>query len=90
MIKRFVKTNYKQIYKAHNNDLQQPHSNDPIALIIFIALRYYATFKVRKFKLLFYKINTRLQKNYHLDWIAGRANILSKYIIISKSSSFLL
>ena len=25
-------------------------------------LRYYATFKVRKFELLFYKINTRLQK----------------------------
>ena len=40
-------------------------------------------------------------KNYHLHWIAGRANILTKYIIYiffnfgrgfygSKSSSFLL
>ena len=38
-------------------------------------------FKVRKFESLFYKINTCLQKNNHLHWIAGRANILSKYII---------
>ena len=43
--------------------------------------RYYATFKVRKFESLSYKINTCLQKNYHLHWIAGRGNILSKYII---------
>ena len=27
-----------------------------------MLLRYYATFKVRKFESLFYKINTRLQK----------------------------
>ena len=40
-------------------------------------LRYYATFRVRKFDLLFYKINT-FEKNYHLHWIAGKANILSK------------
>ena len=43
-------------------------------------LKYYVTFRVRKFKSFFYKINTCLQ-NYHLYWIAGRANILSKYII---------
>ena len=35
-------------------------------------LRYYATFKVRKFESLFYKINTFLQKNYHLGWIAKK------------------
>ena len=40
-----------------------------------IFLRYYATFKVRQLASLFYKINT------YLHWIAGRANILSKYII---------
>ena len=73
---------------------------------IAICLRYYATFKVRKFELLLYKINTCFQKNYHLHWIAGRVNILSKDIInifqfwtwllrflsyiISKSYSFLL
>ena len=33
-----------------------------------------------KFKSLFCKINT-FAKNYHLHWIADRANILSKYII---------
>ena len=58
---------------------------------------------MRKFESLFYKI--MFAKNYHLYWIAGRTNILSKYIIdvfqfwawlsrflsyvISKSSSFL-
>ena len=45
------------------------------------ALRYHATFKVRKFDLFFYKINTFLQKDYHLHWIAARANILCKYVI---------
>ena len=44
-------------------------------------LRYYATFKVRKFESLFYKLNTSLQKNYYLHWIAGRANIRCKYLI---------
>ena len=46
-------------------------------------LRYYATFKVRKSELLFYKINIFFAKSYHLHWIAGRANILSKYIFFS-------
>ena len=45
------------------------------------GLRYYAPFKVRKFESLFYKINTCLQKNYHLHLIVGRTNILGKYII---------
>ena len=40
-----------------------------------------ATFKVRKPELLLRKINTCLQKNYHLHWLAGRADILRKYII---------
>ena len=31
-------------------------------LVFFRVLRYYATFKVRKFELQFYKINTCLQK----------------------------
>ena len=35
-------------------------------------LRYNATFKVKKFESLFYKINTFLQKNYHLGWIAKK------------------
>ena len=43
--------------------------------------RYYATLRVRIFESLFNKINTFLQKNYHLHWIAVRANILFKYII---------
>ena len=43
-------------------------------------LRYYTTFKVKKLESLFYKINT-FAKNYRLHWIAGRTNILSKYII---------
>ena len=34
-----------------------------------------------KIESLLYKINTCLQKNYHLHWIGGRANIISKYII---------
>ena len=34
-------------------------------------------FKVRKFDSFFYK----MAKNYHLHWIAGRANIVSKCII---------
>ena len=42
---------------------------------------YYATFKVRKPELLLRKINTCLQKNYHLHWLAGRVDILRKYII---------
>ena len=46
-----------------------------------VKLRYYATFKVRKFEPLFYKINTCLQKNYHLHWIAGRATMLCQYLI---------
>ena len=45
------------------------------------SLRYYATFKVRKFESLFYKINTFFQKNCHLHQTAGRVNILCKYII---------
>ena len=48
--------------------------------LVFNELRYYATFKVRKFESLFYKINI-FTKNYHLHWAAGRANILSNYII---------
>ena len=51
-----------------------------ISLIINISLSY-ATFKMRKFGSLFNKINTFLQKNYYLLWIASRANILSKYIV---------
>ena len=46
-----------------------------------VKLRYYATFKVTKFEPLFYKINTCLQKNYHLHWIAGRATMLCQYLI---------
>ena len=38
----------------------------------------YAPFKVRKFELLFYKLNTLLQK---IALVAGRVNILCKYII---------
>ena len=34
--------------------------------------KVYATFKVRKFESLFFKINTCMQKNYHLYWTAGR------------------
>ena len=30
--------------------------------VVLVSLRYYATFKVRKFESLFYKINTFLQK----------------------------
>ena len=48
--------------------------------LVFNEIRYYATFKVRKFESLFYKINI-FTKNYHLHWAAGRANILSNYII---------
>ena len=44
-------------------------------------LRYYASFKVRKFESLFYKIKIFLPKNYHLHWIAGKAYILYKYIM---------
>ena len=32
-------------------------------MLVFYSLRYYSTFKVRKFESLFYKINTCLQKN---------------------------
>ena len=42
------------------------------------VLKYYATFKVRKFGSLFYKINTLLQKARQ---IVARANILFKHII---------
>ena len=49
-------------------------------------LRYYATFKVRKSESLFYKMFYMLAKNYYFHWIAGRANILSKYIIYIFSS----
>ena len=42
-------------------------------------LRYYATFKVRKFESFFYKINTCLQKT--ITWIITIANILCKYLI---------
>ena len=31
-------------------------------LNLFVSLRYFATFKVRKFEWLFYKVNTFLQK----------------------------
>ena len=44
-------------------------------------LRYYASFKVRTFESLFYKIKIFLSKNYHLHWIAGKAYILYKYIM---------
>ena len=45
------------------------------------CLRYYnATFKVRKFESLFYKINTCLQKT--ATWIADRTNILCEYSMI--------
>ena len=61
-----------------------PRHNKPNAeyTVVPFTLRYYVTFKVRKCESFFYKINTCLQKNYHLHWIAGRANIVSKYIII--------
>ena len=36
------------------------------------------TIEFQKFESLLYEINT---KNYHLHWIMGRANILSKFII---------
>ena len=45
----------------------------------FVALRYYATFQVRKCELLLYKTNT-FMVNYHLHWIPGRANIFCKCI----------
>ena len=51
-----------------------------VAVIRMLKWRYYATFKVRKIESLFSKIN-RFAKNCHLHWIAGRANILNKYII---------
>ena len=43
-------------------------------------LKYYATFKVRKFESLFYTINTCLQK-LPLALDCGQGNIFSKYII---------
>ena len=45
-----------------------------------IVLRYYATFKMRKFVSLFYKINTSLQKITTCTGLKT-ANILSKYMI---------
>ena len=45
------------------------------------VLRYYVTFEVRKFESLIYKILHIFTKKYHLHWIAGRANIICKYII---------
>ena len=48
----------------------------------YYYLRYYATFKVRTFEQLFYKLNTCLQKNYYLQCIGGRANILCKYLTL--------
>ena len=50
-------------------------------LDIHFDLRYYATFKARKFESLICKINTCLEKNYQLHWIAGRGNIPCKYLI---------
>ena len=43
------------------------------------SLKYYATFKVKKFESFFYNINTCLHNYQH--WIAGRTNILSKDIL---------
>ena len=51
-----------------------------VNLLITFSLRYCGTLKERKFESLFYKINTCLEKNYHLYWIVRRATILSKYI----------
>ena len=45
------------------------------------ALRYCATFKMRKFESLFYKISTGLQKTTtNIGFIAGRANCYMKII----------
>ena len=64
------------------------HCDGVIIRMSTLTLRYYAAFKVRKFKLLFYKINTFLQKKALVRWIAGRANILCKYIIYIFFSNF--
>ena len=50
-----------------------------IKIVVSFPLRYYATFKVRKFESLFYKINTFLQKITTCTGLqAGR--IICKYI----------
>ena len=52
-----------------------------LRMLFLIMLRYYATFKVRKFESFSCKINNVCKKHCnHLRWIAGRANILGKYI----------
>ena len=60
--------------------MSQQHTDPCYIERVSSLIGYYATFKVRKLKSLFYKINTCLQINNHLHWIAGRASILSKYI----------
>ena len=49
----------------------------PTAFMNMRGLRYYATFKGRKFECLFYKINTCLQKTT----TCRQTNVLSKFII---------
>ena len=40
--------------------------------VLKIVLRYYATYKVKRFESLLYKI---FAKNYHLHWITSRHTI---------------
>ena len=47
---------------------------------VFGIIKVLCYLQSEKFESLFCKINT-FAKNYHLHWIADRANILSKYII---------
>ena len=49
--------------------------------MLMIQLRCYATFKVKKFESLFYKINTCFQKATTCIGLQAEQNILSKYIL---------
>ena len=66
----------KYIYYLERNSVTIARQIDYVFKQLWdkVILRYYATFKVRKFESLFYKINTCLQKT-------TTYNILSKYII---------
>ena len=69
----------KKIRSSQQSFLSRIEWNTSLSLRI--SLRYYANFKERKLShcsTKFYKI---FAKNYHLHWIADRANILCKYII---------
>ena len=48
---------------------------------VMFSLRYYATFKVRKFESLFCKTNAFLQKTATCIELQAKANILCKYMI---------